>query len=68
MSRYKTRLLKNNQRKSEAPWVNDEIRNEIKKRKMLNKEKRNCNDVPKRELHNTLYIKQEKIVQTKIRE
>ena len=29
MSKYKRRLLKNNQRKSEAPWVNDEIRNEI---------------------------------------
>ena len=27
--------LKNNQRKSEAPWVNDEIRNEIQKRKKL---------------------------------
>ena len=64
MSKYKRRLLKNNQRKSEAPWVNDEIRNEIKKRKKLNKEKRNCNDVTKREL----YIKQKKIVQTKIRE
>ena len=33
MSKYKRRLLKNNQRKSEVPWVNDEIRNEIKKRK-----------------------------------
>ena len=29
MSKYKRRLLKNNQRKSEAPWVTDEIRNEI---------------------------------------
>ena len=63
MSKYKRRLLKNNQRKSEAPWVNDEIRNEIKKRKKINK-KRNCNDVTKREL----YIKQKKIVETKIRE
>ena len=35
MSKYKRRLLKNNQRKSEAPWVNDEIRNEIKKRKKI---------------------------------
>ena len=35
MSKYKRRLLKNNQRKSEAPWVNDEIRSEIKKRKNL---------------------------------
>ena len=61
MSKYKRRLLKNNQRKSEAPWVNDEIRNEIKKRKKLNREKRNCNDVTKRELN----IKQKKIVQTK---
>ena len=26
MSKYKRRLLKNNQRKLEAPWVNDEIR------------------------------------------
>ena len=68
MSKYKRRLLKNNQRKSEAPWVNDEIRNEIKKRKKLNREKRNCNDVTKRELHNKLYIKQKKIVQTKTRE
>ena len=64
MSKYKRRLLKNNQRKSEAPWVNDEIRNEIKKRKKLNREKRNCNDVTKMEL----YIKQKKLVQTKIRE
>ena len=64
MSKYKRRLFKNNQRKSEDPWVNDEIRNEIKKRKKLIKEKRNCNDVTKREL----YIKQKKIVQTKIRE
>ena len=54
MSKYKRRLLKNNQRKSEAPWVTDEIRNEILKRKQPNKEKRNCNDVTKREL----YIKQ----------
>ena len=29
MSKYKRRLLKNNQRKSEAPGVTDEIRNEI---------------------------------------
>ena len=29
MSKYNRRLLKNNQRKSEAPWVNNEIRNEI---------------------------------------
>ena len=27
VSKYKIRFLKNNQRKSEAPWVNDEIRN-----------------------------------------
>ena len=33
MSKYKRRLLKNNQRKSEGPWVNDEIRNKIKKTK-----------------------------------
>ena len=39
MSKYKRRLLKNNQRKSEAPWVNDEIRNEIKKRKNLTKKR-----------------------------
>ena len=64
MSKYKRRLLKNNQRKSDAPWVNDEIRNEVKKRNKLNKEKRNRNHVTKREL----YIKQKKIVQTKIRE
>ena len=38
MSKYKRRLLKKNHRKSEAPWVNDEIRNEIKKRKKLNRE------------------------------
>ena len=50
MSKYKIRFLKNNQTKSEAPWVNDEIRNEIKKRKKLNREKRNCDDVTKREL------------------
>ena len=31
ITKYK-RLLKNNQRKSEAPWVKDEIRNEIKKK------------------------------------
>ena len=31
MSKYKRRLLNINQRKSEAPWVNDEIKNEIKK-------------------------------------
>ena len=36
MSKYKIILLKNNQRKSEAPWVNDEIRNEkIKRGKKL---------------------------------
>ena len=63
MSKYKRRLLKNNQRQSEARWVNDEIRNEIKKNEKLNRENRNCNDVTKRELHNI----QEKIVQTKIR-
>ena len=42
MSKYKRRLLKTNHRKSESPWVNDETRNEIKKRKKLNKEKINC--------------------------
>ena len=62
MSKYKRRLLKNNQRKSEAPWVNDEIRTEIKKWKQLNKEKRNCNDVTKREL----YIKQKKSYKLKL--
>ena len=68
MSKYKRSLLKNNQRKSEAPWVNDEIRTEIKKRKENNRDKRNCNGVTKRELHNKLYINQKKLVQTKIRE
>ena len=32
MSKCTRRLLMNNQRKSEDPWVSDEIRNEIKKR------------------------------------
>ena len=68
MSKYKTRLLKNNQRKSEAPWINDEIINEIKKREKLFRKKRNCIDVTKRELHDKLYINQKKIVQTKIKE
>ena len=35
MSKYKRRSLKNNQRKPEAPWVNDEIRNQTKERKNL---------------------------------
>ena len=35
MLKYKRRLLENNQRKFEAPWVNDEIRNEIKREKNL---------------------------------
>ena len=48
MSKYKRRLLKNNQK------------NKI----INNREKRNCNDVTKREQ----YIKQKKLVQTKIRE
>ena len=39
MSKYKRRLLKNNQRKSEAPWVNDKIINEIKKRKKITKKR-----------------------------
>ena len=52
MLKNKRRLLKNNQGKSDAPWVNDEIINKIKKR---NREKRNCNDITKRELHNKLY-------------
>ena len=34
----------------------------------LKREKRNCNDVTKKELHNILYIIQKRIVQTKIRE
>ena len=62
MSKCKRRLLKNNQRKS--PWVNDEI----KKRNKIYREKRNCNYVTKRELHNKLYIKHKIIVQTKIKE
>ena len=40
----------------------------LKREKQIYREKRNFNDVIKRELHNTLYIKQKKIVQTKIRE
>ena len=40
MSKYKRRLLKNNQRKSEAPWVNYEIINEIKKKEKNLTEKR----------------------------
>ena len=57
MSKYKIRLLNNNQIQSEAPWVNDEI----KKRKKLHREKRNCNDVTKRELQHKLYIKQNEL-------
>ena len=66
MSKYKRRLLKNNQRKSEVPWVNDEIRNEIKL-------KRGKNLTKKREtvimLQKGNYIlNRKKIIQTKIRE
>ena len=60
MSKYKRRLLKNNQRQSEVPWVNDEFRKDIRRR--------NSNDVTKRELHNKLYFEQKENNTTKIRE
>ena len=31
MSKYKISLLNNNQRKSEAPWINDEIKIKLKR-------------------------------------
>ena len=64
MSKYKRRLLNNNRRKSEAPWVNDEIRNEIKKRKNITKKRETVMMLQK----GNYILNGKKIVQTKIRE
>ena len=64
MSKYKRRLLKNNQRKSDASWVNDEIRNEIKKRKKIIKKRETVMMLQK----GNYILNRKKIVQTKKRE
>ena len=43
-STYRRRLLKEDKRKIEVPWVTEQIRLEIKKRQKLNRAKRNCSD------------------------
>lgn len=64
--RYRRRKDKNNDRK-EPPWMTSEIRQEIKKRKFLNRQKRNEEDEEMRERINEQYMTQKKTAQNKIK-
>ena len=64
---YKQRIIMNNDKiiAKEPSWTNAQIRSGIKKRKQLNREKRHCKDMDKKEAMEE-YINQKKKVQTDI--
>ena len=66
-SSYRRKLLKEDKCKIEAPWVTEQIRLEIKKRRKLNRAKRNCSDAEDKKEKTELYIRQKKKVQAIIR-
>ena len=67
MSKYKRRLQKNNQRQSDAPWVNNEIRKEIKKMKNLTEKRETVMMLQKRNCIINYILNRKKFVKTKIR-
>ena len=66
-STYRRRLSKEDKCKIEAPWVTEQIRIEIKKRRKLNRANRNCSDAEDKKEKTELYIRQKKKVQAIIR-
>eukprot|EP00794_Sanderia_malayensis_P010325 gene10325-11396_t len=60
---YRKRTIEGNKKCREAPWVTDEIRTEIKKRKKLNREKRNCRHPEMLKTKEDLYKVQKQYVQ-----
>ena len=66
-STYRRRLSKEDKCKIEAPWVTEQIRIEIKKRRKLNRANRNCSDAEDKKEKTELYIRHKKKVQAIIR-
>ena len=60
---YKRRVTNGIEKKEEPPWITTEIRAAIKKRKQLNRNKRNCQDELK-EMAIKQYAEQKRVVQT----
>ena len=66
-ARYRKKILKEQQVK-EMPWVTDEIRQAIKKRKAINREKRNTKDKNQEKILNDQYKAQKKKAQILVKE
>lgn len=64
----RTKILSEENRIKEPPWMNQSIKNEIKKRKRFNREKRNANTDEEKNRLNELYLAQKKKVQIIIKE
>ena len=64
---YKRRVSNDKVKREEPPWITAEIRSEIKKRKRLNRSKRNCNLKEKEEAAKQ-YADQKKVVQSLVYE
>ena len=64
---YKRRVTNGIEKKEEPPWITKEIRAAIKKRKQLNRNKRNCPDELK-EMAIKQYTEQKRVVQTLVYE
>ena len=66
--KYRRRITNEEQKISEPPWMNENIKREIKKRKELNRAKRNEKNEEKKQELWSRYLEQKKIVQIIIKE
>ena len=65
---YRKKVIEGETKVEEPPWINNDIRKEIKKRKQLNRRKRNAQDIQEKEQLNEMYKKQKQIVQNLIKQ
>ena len=65
---YKRKQSDDDEKKEEKPWMNDKIRNEMKKKREINRKKRNTTDEKERAELETKYQEQRKNVKKLIRE
>ena len=67
-ARYRRRLINKQETVKEKPWVTEQVRREIKKRKSLNREKRNANTEEEKEKLYDEYQKQKEVTKLLVKE
>ena len=67
-ARYRRRLINKQEKVKEKPWVTEQVRREIKKRKSLDREKRNVNTEEEKEKLYDEYQKQKEVTKLLVKE